>query len=177
MEAETHVRVCRVHRQVLEERGLQLVCPGPPKHKATSWRVVDRVKGRAVYEATEERGATEMTNEKTTVAEAPAPKSQTLERAKLKDGSGLTLWLRVAREPKRYGGDPFRVKWAQLSADGKKSIGGVARTCTDEPTARAAFKAALKSAIDQGWKQVEMGVGGLRRLELRPIPAPKKRAS
>jgi len=169
------VRVCHRHNQVLGERGLRLVCPGPPLHRVTSWRVVNRAKGRTLYEATEEKGATKVTNEKTTVAKAPEPKSETLERAKLKDGTGLTLWLRVAREPKRYGGDPFRIKWAQL--DGKKSVGGVAKTCAEEPAARAAFKAALKTAIDQGWKQVEIGTGGPRRLELRPIPAPKKRAS
>jgi len=175
---ETHVRVCRVHRQVLEERGLQLVCPGPPKHRVTSWRVVDRVKGRAVYEATEERGATEMTNEKTTVAEAPVAKSQTLERAKFEDGAKLVLFIRATKEPKRWGGDPFRVRWQQGPGSGKKgTVAGVAKTCPDEASAREAFKAAVRSAISQGWKQVPIGVGGRRTLEIKPIPAPKKRAS
>lgn len=167
------VRVCCRHNQVLVEAGLQLVCPGPPRHVVTSWRVVDRVKGRTLYEATEEKGATVVTNEKTTVAEAAKPKSQTLERAKLQDGTGLTLFLRVSREPKRFGGDPYRIRWMQL--DGKKSVAGVAKTCADEPSARAAFAAALKKAIADGWKQVAIGMGGLRRPELRPVPAPKKR--
>ena len=170
------VRVCRQHNQALEERGLHLVCLGPPLHRVTSWGVVDRAKGRTLYEADEEKGATKVMNEKTTVAMAPKPKSETLERAKLRDGTGLTLWLRVAREPKAYGGDPFRIKWAQLSADGKKSTGGVVKTCADEPAGRAAFKATLKAAIDQGWKQVTINAGP-RRLEFKPVPAPKKRAS
>ncbi len=178
---EDFVRVCRRHNLVLEERGRQvdphLVCPGPPRHRVRSWRVVDRRKCLALYEATEDRGATKVMDEETTVRKKPQAKSQTIERAKFQDGAKVALFIRLTKEPKRWGGDPFRIRWQQGPSAGKKgTIGGVTKTCPDEISAREAWKAAVRSAISQGWKQVPIGQG-TRQLELKPIPAPKKRAA
>lgn len=179
--SEEPVRVCTRHDLVLEERGLSLVCPGPPRHRVKSWKVIDPKKGRAIYEASEDAmGAKEM-NEKAAVAEKPEPKSQTLERAKFEDGAKQVLFVRITKEPKRWGGDPFRIRWQQIPAGGvvgkKGQVGGVAKTCADEASAREAFKVAVRSAIAQGWKQVPIGAGGHRKLDIKPIPAPKRRAA
>jgi len=117
-----------------------------------------------------------VTNEKVAVAGTPEKKSATLERAKFEDGTHLVLFIRITREPKRWGGDPFRLRWSQGPGSGKKgTTQGVAKTCPDESSAREAFKAAVRSAITQGWKQVPIGAG--HAFELRPSPAPKKRVA
>ncbi len=174
---EDAVRVCAVHNLALEECGDHLVCPARRRHRVTRWRVVSRRLGRSLYEADKE-GA-KAVDEKTTVAQSPEPKSETLERAKFEDGAKQVLFVRLTKEPKRWGGDPFRIRWQQGPAGtlGKGTTQGVAKTCPDEPAARAAYKAAVRSVIADGWKQVPIGLGGCRKLELKPIPAPKKRAA
>ncbi len=178
--ASTSDRVCPVHNLVLEERGKHLVCPGPRRHRCDEgrWRVVVRRTGRALYEADKE-GTKQVMNEKATVADTPHPKSQTLERAKFVDGTNLVLFIRLTKEPKRWGGDPFRLRWQEGPGSGKKgTVGGVAKTCAEEAAARDAFKVAVRTALSQGWKSVPIGQGGAcRKLELKPIPAPKKRAA
>lgn len=173
------VRVCRRHNLILEERGPHLICPGPRRHRASSWRVVNRARHRALYEA-DKQGVTRVMNDQTTIADKPEPKMLTLERAKFEDGTKLVLFIRLTKEPKRWGGDPFRIRWLQgpVGGVGKKgSLGGIAKTCPDEASARDAYKAAVRSALSQGWKSVPIGQGGLRKLQLKPIPAPKKRAA
>ena len=174
MSADLAVRVCPRHNQVLEEgKGDVLVCPGPQRHRVVRWKVVNTRTERAVYQATHE-GTEAMLNDTTKVGEKPQAKSKTIDRAKFQDGGGQTLWIRATHEPKRFGGDPYRVRWSQ--GDGKKgSAAGVAKTCPDEVAVRRAFSAALTEATRDGWKQVPAGMG-FRTLTLKPIPKPKKPA-
>jgi hypothetical protein len=179
MSESAAVRVCPQHNLVLEERGELLICPAPRRHRAIRWTVVDRRKGRALYEADKE-GTRRIMNEKAAVGEPAQPKSQTLERAKFEDGTRLVLFIRLTKEPKRWGGDPFRIRWMQGQSQGlgkKGTLAGVAKTCADEASAREAFKAAVRSAIGQGWKPIPIGMGGPRSCALKPIPAPRKRAA
>jgi hypothetical protein len=168
------VRVCPRHNQVLEEKGDNLICPGPQRHRVQRWKVVNTRTERALYQASHE-GTEAVLNDTTKLGEKPQAKSKTIERAKLQDGGGQTLWLRVTHEPKKYGGEPYRVRWSQ--DDGKKVTGGVAKTCPDEASGKRAFAAAVAEAIRDGWKQIPVtSWGGARKLTLKPIPKPKKRA-
>jgi hypothetical protein len=172
------VRVCTTHDLVLEENAAGgLVCPGPRRHVVKRWKVVNTRTARAVYQATPE-GTEGILNEKTNVKTKAQQKSKTVERAKFQDAAGQFLWLRLVEEPKRYGGDPYRIRWQLMpDAAAKKGVtAGVSKTMPDEASARSAFKAALKNAGEQGWKLAQMGMG-VRKLELKPIPAPKRRAA
>lgn len=114
-------------------------------------------------------------NEKTTVEEAPEKKSEMLESAKFEDGTGFVLFVRLTKKRRVLGGDPFRIRWQQ--GQGKKgTVGGVAKTCPDEASAREAYKIHVRNAIKDGWKQVPIGLGR-RSLQLKPIPAPKRRGA
>lgn len=178
-QVEDAVRVCPSHRVVLEERRGDVLFCRAGRHRVKRWLVVARRNSRALYEVSAEQGATRMADadEKVQIKDHE-PKSQTLDRAKFEDGSKAVLFIRLTREPKRYGGDPFRIRWQQRTAQGVKKgvVGGVAKTCPDESSARDAFKAAVRSATSQGWGQVPVGQGGPRTLVLKPIPAPKKPA-
>lgn len=175
------VRVCNQHDLVLEENASGgLVCPGPRRHAVQRWKVVNTRTARAVYGANLE-GTERVMNDKTQLkAKADrGSKSQTVERAKFEDAAGQVLWLRMVKEPKVWGGYPYRIRWAiSPTAAGKKgTTQGVSKTAPDEASAKHAFKAAVKDAVGQGWKPMPMGHRGSRTLELRPIPAPKRRAA
>ena len=175
--ADEAVRVCPTHNLVLEERrGDELVCPGPRRHRVTRWNVVTPRTGRSIYEADKE-GTRRIMNEKATVAETPEKKSLTLEHAKFIEGTGLVLFIHLRKKRLVQGGDPFRICWQQGPGGGKKgTVGGVAKTCPDEASARAAFKAHVRDAIEEGWSPVPIGRSA-RKLEMKPVPAPKKRAA
>ena len=176
MSHELAVRVCPRHNQVLEEgKGGHLICPGPQRHRVQRWNVVNTRTERALYQASMDKGTEALLNDTTKVGEKPQAKSKTIEREKFQDGVGQTLWLRITLEPKKYGGDPYRLRWAQH--DGKKTTQGVAKTCPDAASGKRAFAAAVAEATRDGWKQVPSGTwGGARTLTLKPIPKPKKRA-
>lgn len=177
--AEGSARVCPTHKVVLEERPGDVLYCQAGRHKVKRWLVVNRRNSRAEYEATAEKGATCMPDTETVQVAKHEPKNQTLDRAKFEDLSKAFLFIRITKELKRRGGDPFRIRWKQGPKGGlgkKGTVGGVTKTCPDESSARRAFKAAIASAVDQGWKQVPIGQGGPRVLVLRPIPAPKKRS-
>lgn len=168
------VRICPRHNLVLEEtqKG-ELVCPGPRRHVVHRWKVVNRRTSRAVYQANHE-GTEEIMNDKTEISDKPKSKSKTIDRKKFEDASGLVLFLRIVSEPKRYGGDPFRIRWQQGKKGEKGAVAGVSKTAPDEATARRDFAAAVRHTVAQGWKEVAMT---FRTLTLKPIPAPRKRAS
>lgn len=115
--------------------------------------------------------------------QAPTPQPQanvTLDRKRFVDGSGLVLFLSLRKEPKKFGGDPFRIRWRledAKSGKGKKGAQqGVSVTAPNELEARNRFKATVAGAAKDGWKE-EASVFGRRSLVLKAIPAPRKKAS
>ncbi len=179
--ADGSARVCPTHKVELEERpGDTLYCPAG-RHEAKRWLVINRRNSRAEYEATTEKGATLMPDTETVQVTKHEPKCQTLDRAKFEDDSkAMGLFVRLTKEPKRLGGDPFYIRWQQWlksAGQGKKgTLQGVVKTCPDEASGRRAFKVAVSNAIEQGWSRVQrIQSGGGRCIVLKPIPAPTRR--
>jgi hypothetical protein len=173
---ERWVRVCPQHRLELKPstNGAALLCP--KRHQVTDWEVVDRQKGRAVSAAGQEKAGIRDMDEK---AEVKAPTNRTLERKKFIDGSGLALLVALRHEQKRLGGDPFRVFWRIYTpgtGSNKGGQSGVSTTASTEVDARNKFRQAWMAAIKDGWKEVPL-VSGTRKLVLKAIPAPRKKAS
>jgi hypothetical protein len=176
-----YVRVCKLHGLELRPgAGDTVVCPrgGRHGHRVDDWNTVDRSKGVVLASASREGSGVQDLNRKVLPPAPPPPKKETHDRRKFIDGSGLSLFLSLRCEPGKFGGDPYRIRWR--IDEGKKAgkVQGISSTSATLEDARLRFMDAVANAEGQGWKRVELSAGGGRRaLTLRPIPAPRKKAS
>ena len=189
-----YARVCPVHKRILDD----LDCPAGHAIGEGQWDTFDRVKrvylhlgievdkaevvepppqrlagpGRPMALARRQTEAP--TNGGSRMAKG-APGKRIIDVRRFEDAKKSVLFLHlkeVSPKDPRSTLDRYRVTW-RLS--GEKKGTAIATTAADEEKGRAAFAAAVKDALKEGWIETAASRGFGRAIICRPIPPAAKR--